>query len=132
MSPTLLSAHSCNVLDLRAPKCAMRKDVLSATYFLPNGCRPWKPPPCGISMSIGMKYARLWLGAAEKQRLKCWRRYGRFRFRGRTPNVVAKYTVEWDPGTEAQFTECWLEADSLGRDNLSAVANWIDAELATN
>jgi hypothetical protein len=43
-----------------------------------------------------------------------------------------RYTVLWDHALEASFIDMWTKSDSQTRDALTAVASWIDRNLAVD
>ena len=45
---------------------------------------------------------------------------------------MTRYTVVWDKEVEDPFMNAWFAADSHRRAVLTAIANWIDRELAVD
>ena len=45
---------------------------------------------------------------------------------------MTRYTVVWDPELDHSFNNAWIASDSRMRRTLTAIANWLDAELAEN
>ena len=45
---------------------------------------------------------------------------------------MIRYTVVWDPELDDSFNNAWIDSDSQMRSALTAISNWLDAELAEN
>ncbi len=45
---------------------------------------------------------------------------------------MTRYTVVWDSQLENQFTSLWVASDSVTRELLSEIANWVDFNLKEN
>ena len=45
---------------------------------------------------------------------------------------MIRYTVVWDPELDHAFTNAWTASDSRMRTTLTAISNWLDAQLAEN
>jgi len=45
---------------------------------------------------------------------------------------MTRYTVVWDQDVQGPFTSAWVAGDSQMRATLTAIANWVDANLAVD
>ena len=43
---------------------------------------------------------------------------------------MTRYTVVWDPELENAFASAWIAGDSKMRSTLTAISDWLDAQLA--
>jgi hypothetical protein len=45
---------------------------------------------------------------------------------------MTRFTVVWDPDVESPFIDTWVAGDSQTRALLTAIANWVDENLAND